>query len=133
LNDVVARDIEIHTQLADAFTGILTNTNNIPAGQISDVVDPVQRRFYQIAHTLFGITINDEDGRQVTLYEDLSNNSVFADGTPKTSVTIPLKFVVGDAIALRISYAAKSSPVDGQGMGSNTISPRSYKILLQMV
>uniref|UniRef100_A0A6C0KZK8 Uncharacterized protein n=1 Tax=viral metagenome TaxID=1070528 RepID=A0A6C0KZK8_9ZZZZ len=142
LQDVVDRDVEIHTQLSDAMVAIQSNTTPVTVGQISGIADADQKRFYQIAHTLFGITINDEGagGRQQTLYADLSNASVDASGNPinQTSVTIPLKFVAGDAIALRISYNPKSSPVgggnaNGGGMGDNPISNRSYKILLQLV
>lgn len=132
LNDVVDRDVEIHTQLNAAIDGIRSDNDGVTVNEIAGIPDADQKRFYQIAHSLFGLTVNDPGGRQATLYTDLSNASVDTDGTPidQTTVTVPLKFIAGDAIALRISYDPASSPVSG--LGSNTIENRSYKIILRL-
>ena len=85
--------------------------------------------------------MNDVGGRQLQIYEDLSNNSVDANGNALASVTASLKFQVNDAIALRIEYRPHSSPVGGDtngdgiglgGMGNNPIPNRSYKILIRL-
>ena len=133
LDDVVSRDADIHTQLSSVIEEI-RGADGVTVDGIADIDNLDKKRFYQIAHTLFGIIVNDPSGRQSTLYEDLSNASYNVDGNglPSESVTIPLKFKAGDAIALHISYDPSSSPVAGDGMGSNTISNRSYKILLRL-
>ena len=146
INDVVGRDAEIHTQLDTAISTIVNDVTNGRRGRTIDQFDDAalsedEKRFYKVAHTLFGLSINDPGGRQEQIYKDLSDASVDASGNPnvgQTTTTIPLRFIVGDAIALRISYDPKSSPVGGGnaaggGMGDNPISNRSYKLILRLV
>ena len=130
--DVEAQDVSLHEILGSAIDSLKAVTEGYTVDQINDatIVDTDQLRFFQVAQSLFGINVNDTGvgGRQEALFADLSNASVDASGHPLASVTVPLKFTVGDAIALRIQYDPNSSPVDG--MGDNTIPSRSYKILI---
>ena len=133
VQDVVDRDVDLHGKLHTAISA-LQDAGSYTVDQINsiDIPDADQLRFFEVAQSLFGINVNDSGGRQQVLYEDLSNNSVDSNGDPKASVTVPLTFKVGDAIALRIHYDPNSSPVSGGGMGQNTISSRSYKILIPL-
>ena len=132
--DVESRDVSLHDTLHNTIDALKSITQGYTANQISSetyISDPDQRRFFQVAQALFGISINDTGGRQQTIYEDLSNASVDANtGEPLASITIPLKFEVGDAVALRIQYDPNSSPVNG--MGNNPVPSRSYKILIPL-
>lgn len=142
IQDVVDRDDDLHTKLHTAI-GDLQDGGSYTVDQINSTnLDSDQLRFFQVAQSLFGINMNDVGGRQQTIYEDLSNNSVDnTTGEPLASVTVSLKFKVGDAIALRIQYDPNSSPVGGAdtdgttglgGMGNNAIPSRSYKILIPL-
>lgn len=127
--DVSNQDVQIHNKLNTAIE-TLKQGGSYTIDQIANINDPDQKRFFQVAQALFGINMNDTGGRQLDIYEDLSNNSVDSSGNPKASVTVPLRFKVNDAIALRIQYDPKSSPVSG--MGNNQIPSRSYKILITL-
>ena len=129
IQDVVDRDEDLHTKLHTAIDALQVG-GSYTVDQIVNIADPDQKRFFSVARALFGINMNDVGGRQQAIYEDLSNNSVDSNGDPLASVTVSLKFKVGDAIALRIQYDPNSSPVSG--MGDNTISSRSYKILIPL-
>lgn len=139
IQDVVDRDDDIHDKLHYAI-GQLQQGGSYTVDQIQDISDNDQKRFFSVAQALFGINMNDVGGRQLQIYEDLSNNSVDANGNALASVTASLKFQVNDAIALRIEYAPHSSPVGGAdvngnglgGMGNNPIPNRSYKILIRL-
>ena len=132
--DVEAQDVSLHEILGSAIDSLKAVTEGYTVDQINDdtIDDLDQRRFFQVAQSLFGINVNDtgDGGRQEALFADLSNASVDGNGNALASVTVPLKFTVGDAIALRIQYDPNSSPVDG--MGDNTIPSRSYKILIPL-
>lgn len=132
--DVVSQDDSLHNTLNTAIDALKSITQGYTVDQINatDISDTDQLRFFQVAQSLFGINVNDTGagGRQEALFADLSNASVDTNGDPLASVTVPLKFTVGDAIALRIQYDPNSSPVDG--MGDNTIPSRSYKILIPL-
>lgn len=132
INDVVAQDIEIHTSLHQSIDTLKNVTGGYTVDEIPDISDNDERRFFQVAQSLFSINVNDTSagGRQERVFEDLSNASVDSSGNAKATVTVPLKFTVGDAIALRIQYYPSSSPVPG--MGSNTVSSRTYKILIPL-
>ena len=134
INDVVAQDIEIHNSLHQSIDALKSVTDGYTVDEINStgIPDPDQLRFFQVAQSLFGININDtgSGGRQERVYEDLSNASVDSSGNAKATVTVPLKFAVGDAIALRIQYDPHESPVPG--MGSNPVPSRTYKILIPL-
>ena len=140
LDDVEDRDDDIHGKLHTAIGNLQGNSYTVD--QIVDISEPDEKRFFSVARALFGINMNDVGGRQLDIYEDLSNASVDpTTGEPLASVTIPLKFKKNDAIALRIEYAPHSSPVGGDtngdgvglgGMGNNPIPNRSYKILIPL-
>ena len=142
--DVETQDDSLHNTLNTAIDALKSITQGYTADQINatDISDSDQLRFFQVAQSLFGINVNDsgDGGRQEALFADLSNASVDS-GSALASVTVPLKFKVGDAIALRIQYDPNSSPVGGAdsdgttglgGMGNNTIPSRSYKILIPL-
>ena len=132
--DVESRDVSLHDTLNAAIDTLKNVTGGYTVDQIKDTVitDSDQLRFFQVAQSLFGINVNDTgtNGRQEALFADLSNASVDSSGNALASVTVPLKFKIGDAIALRIQYDPNSSPVSG--MGSNRVSSRSYKILIPL-
>ena len=143
--DVVAQDVSLHDTLNTTIDALKSITQGYTVDEIAATdnwSDPDQLRFFQVAQSLFGINVNDsgDGGRQEALFADLSNASVDS-GSALASVTVPLKFKVGDAIALRIQYDPNSSPVGGAdsdgttglgGMGNNTIPSRSYKILIPL-
>ena len=132
--DVESRDAKLHESLHASIDAL----KNVSEGYTVDLINSTdisnadQLRFFQVAQSLFGINVNDTGtgGRQEALFADLSNASVDSNGNALATVTVPLKFRVGDAIALRIQYDPNSSPVSG--MGSNPISSRSYKILIPL-
>ena len=141
LADVVAQDASLHEIFTNTITGLKAATDGgtaynsgtgYTADAIPNITDVDEKRFFKVAQSLYSININDTvNGRQQKIYEDLSNNSFDSNGA-KASVTIPLRFEVGDAIALRIQYDPNSSPVSGGGMGGNEISSRAYKILIPL-
>lgn len=130
--DVESRDDKLHESLHASIDALKDVSGGYTVDEIPNIGDDDQRRFFQVAQSLFGINVNDTGtgGRQEALFADLSNASVDSNGNALASVTVPLKFTVGDAIALRIQYDPNSSPVSG--MGSNPISSRSYKILIPL-
>lgn len=128
VNDVAVQDAQLHGKLHSAIN-TLQQGGSYTSASIPDITDDDQRRFFQVARSLFSININDAaGGRQADIYADLSNNSVDGNGNALASATASLKFKPKDAIALRIQYDPKSSPVIG--MGNNEIPSRSYKILI---
>lgn len=132
--DVELRDANLHGTLNTAIETLKNVAGGYTVDKINstDITDSDQLRFFQVAQSLFGINVNDNGsgGRQESLFADLSDASVDGNGDALASVTVPLTFKAGDAIALRIQYDPNSSPVDG--MGDNTISSRSYKILIPL-
>jgi len=133
ITDVEAQDVSLHDILGSAIDSLKAVTGGYTVDQINNTnLDTDELRFFQVAQSLFGINVNDSGagGRQEALFADLSDNSVDGSGNALASVTVPLTFKVGDAIALRIQYDPNSSPVGG--MGDNTISSRSYKILIPL-
>ena len=68
----------------------------------------------------------DENGNDISL--DVSVNDITTD-SPAQFVKVPLRFVRGDAIAVRINYRpASEQPV----IGNNPINDRSYKVLIEL-
>lgn len=132
IGDVESRDAKLHESLHASIDALKNVTEGYTVDQIPGIGDDDQKRFFQVAQSLFGINVNDtgSGGRQEALFADLSNASVDANGNALASVTVPLTFKVGDAVALRIQYDPFSSPVSG--MGSNPIPSRSYKILIPL-
>lgn len=130
IGDVESRDAKLHESLHASIDALKNVTEGYTVDQIPGIGDDDQKRFFQVAQSLFGINMNDVGGRQLQVYEDLSNASVDSNGDPKASVTVSLKFEKGDAIALRIQYDPFSSQVSG--MGNNPIPSRSYKILIPL-
>ena len=138
IGDVEAQDVSLHGTLNTAIETLKDVTGGYTVDQINDtdITDSDQLRFFQVAQALFSINVNDSgaDGRQEKLFADLSNNSVGGEGGELASVTVALRFEVGDAIALRIQYDPNSSPVGGASptMGNNLIPSRAYKILIAL-
>ena len=111
-----------------------------------------QAMFFTSVHTLFSLTMGSSVGgddnakeRFLNFLEDISNDGVVVDdsgvvvdtsdvtvvqGTdPAKFVKVPLRFVRGDAIAVRINYRpASEQPV----IGNNPINERSYKVLIEL-
>lgn len=120
-NDVHNRDADFTTDLSATLSAIVTEGPLSPDGFAgSDYTT-----FYSAAQSLFIINSNDAT-RRLDLFADLSNNSSNGSATN----TANLRFYTGDAIALKINYDPASSPVTG--MGSNTISSRSYRVLIEL-
>lgn len=117
------------------------------------VVSPAQAMFFTSVHTLFSLTMASSVGsddpakeRFLNFLEDISNDGVVIDDTgavltdvsdvtvvqgtdPAKFVKVPLRFVRGDAIAVRINYRpASEQPV----IGNNPINDRSYKVLIEL-
>jgi len=146
LADVEGRDASLHDVLHNSIDTLKNVSSGYTVDQINSttITDADQLRFFQVAQALYGINVNDTGtgGRQESLYADLSANSVDSStGEAKATVTVPIKFKIGDAIALRIQYDPNSGPVGGDtngdgiglgGMGNNLITSRSYKILIRL-
>lgn len=126
--------------------------------QFADAIDATQgittssqAMFFSSVHRLFAITMaasvgsgDDEKERFLNFIEDLSNDAVAVDDSgvvidasdvvvsgsdPSKFVKVPLRFIPGDAIAVRINYRpASQQPV----IGNNPITERSYKVLVEL-
>lgn len=129
VTDVVNQDASINQSFGD----IISNLNSISpltTDGFSGLLNSDDKRAFNIARTLFDLTVNDPARRNV-LFADISNTDTSGNAT--TSVF--LKFAVGDAIAIRVNYGPASSPVGGSAnptMGNNPISDRSYKVLIKL-
>jgi hypothetical protein len=89
---------------------------------------------YRAAIALF--TINANSGatheRLLTLFDDIraaSADYVAANGTTPSSIVVPIRFHSGDKVALRLVYKNTNTTP----LGNNSIDPRSYKLLLNLV
>ena len=129
LNDVSNQDISMHNNFFQIITSV-KDTGQSTVDAFASLSDD-QARVLKTAQALFTVNATDDGGaRQEALFADLSDASVDDNGDAKSETTVPLRFSVGDMIALRIQYDPNSSPV--QGMGDNHVKSRSYKILLNL-
>lgn len=127
VNDVIGRDANIATDISVLIDDISSAGRVTPAD--FDTQSPARQRFFNIANVLFAINVADNagGGRLEQIYDDLSAGAGnTSDST--ASVTVPLRFAAGEAIAIRVNYGPKSSPAPN--MGQNSIGDRSYKILI---
>lgn len=118
-NDVVSRDAEFNasfqTVLDDLETAGFKSVDNITNASSSELIAAVN---------LLTVTLNDSTGsyaRRTTILEDISAAGASVTG----EIQVPLKFVAGDQIVMRLNYQPQSeTPI-----GANPISDRSYKVV----
>ena len=123
-NDVVSRDAEFNTSfqtvLDDLETAGFKTVDNITNASSSELIAAVN---------LLTVTLNDNGqygtgsnyARRTTLLEDISAAGASVTG----EIQVPLKFVAGDQIVMRLNY----QPQTETPIGANPISDRSYKVV----
>lgn len=129
VNDVIDRDVDVGNDIT-ALIDDISAAGQQPVSEFHNLTSSRQRFFY-VANTLFALNVADDAsfssnaGRLYDLYQAIQAG---APSSGTSSVTVPLKFNPGEAIAVRINYGPKQSPAPG--MGNNPISDRSYKVLI---
>jgi hypothetical protein len=144
LDSELSQDISGDIDLLHTFTNV---TNSDGVDMQTALASDTNDLFFTSAHTLFQLTMSasiaDASGRWHQFLYDLSNNATIVTG-PGTSVAVgaddvtsdhveiikvPLKFLPGDAIAIRVQY---DPGTNNPPLGSNVITPRSYKLLVSL-
>ena len=127
VDDVISRDVEVGNDISTIIDDI-SSAGRVTTAEFSGL-NTAQERFFNIANTLFAINVaNSAPGERLDqIYADLSAGAGYTTDST-ASITVPLRFAVGEAIAIRVNYGAKESPAPG--MGRNEIGDRSYKILI---
>ena len=118
-NDVVSRDAEFNTSfqtvLDDLETAGFKTVDNITNASSPELIAAVN---------LLTVTLNDSTSsyaRRTTILEDISAAGASVTG----EIQVPLKFVAGDQIVMRLNYQPQSeTPI-----GANPITDRSYKVV----
>ena len=147
-NGIVALDAELAQDISGEIDALNSFTTESGVDMATALASNTNDLFFTSAHTLFQLTmsasVSDVSGRWHQFLDDLSNNStVLGSGTGTDAavgatdvssdhveiVKVPLKFLPGDAIAIRVQYdpGANNPP-----LGSNVITPRSYKLLVSL-
>ena len=121
VNAVNEADTSLNTSLTSRMSDL--TFSDAHATQTTDLTDD-QQRLRDIAKQILGLRLaNDSD--RTTLLADLADNG--NDGVAS------LKFAKGDAIAVRVNYKPNNdNSSQDLGMGGNTITDRSYKILIKL-
>tara|TARA_B100000902_G_scaffold391818_1_gene443114 strand:- start:287 stop:1150 length:864 start_codon:yes stop_codon:yes gene_type:complete len=119
--DVVSRDAEFNT----SFQGVLTDLSATFAdiASITAASDPE----LIAAVNLLTVTLNDSDdsyARRSALLTDISSAGTAVTG----QIQVPLKFVAGDKLVMKLNY----EPNARTPIGANSISDRSYKVVVTL-
>tara|TARA_Y100000389_G_scaffold84031_1_gene80668 strand:+ start:3869 stop:4870 length:1002 start_codon:yes stop_codon:yes gene_type:complete len=158
-DDIISLDASLVEDISSSINDLYTLTSPATTGdqggvQFAQAIASTgsgQAMFFTSVHTLFSLTMAASVGandnakeRFLNFLEDISNDGVVIDDTgavvdtsdvtvdgtdPAKFVKVPLRFVRGDAIAIRINYRpASDQPV----IGNNPINERSYKVLIEL-
>ncbi len=137
-NAVVSLDASFQESLTNTLSTLL-GEDHLTTAQVTAGDDYATA--YRAAQALFTVNTLSTDNRLTTLLDDISYVSYIRTQTTATdlslnsedpslnSMEVPLRFHAGDKIAVRLVY----HPNSAQPIGNNTIGPRSYKVLLNLV
>jgi hypothetical protein len=127
-------DSTFQTLFTSILTSIITDTTNNGYKSIDEIQDLTENgSLFKAAIALFTINVNSgsTSSRLTELFDDIKTASDAA--TVSTGnvgpITVPLRFYSGDKIAVRLVYKNQNTTP----IGNNTIVPRSYKLLLNLV
>jgi hypothetical protein len=127
-------DSTFQTLFTSILTSIITDTTNNGYKSIDEIQDLTENgSLFKAAVALFTINVNSgsTSSRLTDLFDDIKTAS--DDATISTGnvgpITVPLRFYSGDKIAVRLVYKNQNT----NPIGNNTIVPRSYKLLLNLV
>ena len=138
-NAVVSLDASFQESLTNTLS-TLWGQDHLTTAEVTDSHNYATA--YRAAQALFTVntlSANDNE-RLTTLLDDISYVSSIRTQTTGdlslnsldpslNSMEVPLRFHAGDKIAVRLVYHPKSN----DPIGNNTIGPRSYKVLLNLV
>lgn len=120
--DVASRDGDFNTSFQTVLDGLETagfkTVDNITNSSSSELIAAVN---------LLTVTLNDSTSsyaRRTTLLSDISSAGASVTG----EIQVPLKFVAGDQLVLRLNY----EPNSATPIGANTITDRSYKVVITL-
>ena len=125
--DVASRDAEFNTSFQTILDGLETagfkTINDITNASNSELIAAVN---------LLTVTLNDNGqygtgsdyARRTTLLSDIATAGASETG----EIQVPLKFVAGDQLIMRLNYEPNSSTP----IGANTITDRSYKVVITL-
>lgn len=120
--DVASRDASFNSSFQTVLDGLETagfkTVDNITNSSSSELIAAVN---------LLTVTLNDSTSsyaRRTTLLSDISSAGASVTG----EIQVPLKFVAGDQLVLRLNY----EPNSATPIGANTITDRSYKVVITL-
>lgn len=127
-------DSTFQSLFTNIIVALLTDTINNGHKSIPDIQNlTANDSVFKAAVALFTINVNSgaSSERLTDLFDDIKTASDAA--TVSTGnvgpITVPLRFYSGDKIAVRLVYKNQNT----NPIGNNTIVPRSYKLLLNLV
>lgn len=131
-NEVRSSDTTIRSN----FDSKLLDTNGFTIRDISltDIsYAGVTTSIYKTLKNLFNLNLNTTDStrlqNQTQILSDITSATVINSDTNRPYKIVPLKFSQNDRVVLKVNYKqSNTNPI-----GTNTISDRSYKILLKLV
>lgn len=137
-SDLVQGVKDLDATFQALFTNIIVNLISDTANNGSKTVNEINNlvenaSVYKAAIALFTINVNSgaTNERLLTVFQDIAAASDAA--TVSTAnvgpITVPLRFHVGDKIAIRLVYKNQNT----NPFGNNVIQPHSYKLLLNLV
>ena len=127
-------DSTFQSLFTNIIVALLTDTINNGHKSLPDIQNLTENdSVFKAAIALFTINVNSgaSSERLTDLFDDIKTASDAA--TVSTGnvgpITVPLRFYSGDKIAVRLVYKNQNT----NPIGNNTIVPRSYKLLLNLV
>ncbi len=127
-------DSTFQSLFTNIIVALLTDTINNGHKSLPDIQNLTENdSVFKAAIALFTINVNSgaSSERLTDLFDDIKTASDTA--TVSTGnvgpITVPLRFYSGDKIAVRLVYKNQNT----NPIGNNTIVPRSYKLLLNLV
>ena len=127
-------DSTFQSLFTNIIVALVTDTINNGHKSIPDIQNLTENdSVFKAAVALFTINVNSgaSSERLTDLFDDIKTASDAA--TVSTGnvgpITVPLRFYSGDKIAVRLVYKNQNT----NPIGNNTIVPRSYKLLLNLV
>ena len=138
--EVENKNDELKVKL-EAILGNLFKHGDISYGETTPKIRDISYcdtsdNLYRPLLNLFKLNLNTTDStryqNQDSIFTDISNRDEFFDESPngytRPYKIIPIQFTHNDRVAIKVTY----HQADVNPIGTNTINPRSYKILLRM-